>query len=118
MVNSPRALVFNADPVGHPIRSPSIRAAWESSGGGANAGRSAWGTDSYIPKRVHVRVLCVVRLFVGGVVRFVRGRARAPSCLLAPQCYCDRLFCRVCKAALTEVNGLMLGSYVAVNAEH
>ncbi|CAM9715197.1 unnamed protein product [Ectocarpus sp. 6 AP-2014] len=54
MVNSPRALVFNADPVGHPTRSPTLRAAWESNatnGGSAAAGRSAWGTDAYPAKR-------------------------------------------------------------------
>ncbi|CAM9888817.1 unnamed protein product [Ectocarpus fasciculatus] len=55
MVNSPRALVFNADPVGHPTRSPTVRAAWESDatngGRAAAAGRSAWGTDAYPAKR-------------------------------------------------------------------
>lgn len=51
MVNSPRALVFNADPVAHPVRSPSLRAAWESDADNGGRGRSAWGTDSYLAKR-------------------------------------------------------------------
>lgn len=49
MINSPRALVFNSDPIGHPSRSPTVRAAWESEGN-IGGGRSAWGTDIY-PKR-------------------------------------------------------------------
>eukprot|EP00752_Nemacystus_decipiens_P008058 g7202.t1 len=50
MINSPRALVFNSDPVGHPTRSPTVRAAWESEVN-ATGGRSAWGTDLYPAKR-------------------------------------------------------------------
>lgn len=50
MVNSPRALVFNADPIAHPPRSPSLRAAWEPDSNNGR-GRSAWGTDSYLAKR-------------------------------------------------------------------
>ncbi|CAM9326034.1 unnamed protein product, partial [Scytosiphon promiscuus] len=46
MVNSPRALVFNADRIAHPARSPTLRAAWESDANNGR-GRSAWGTDSY-----------------------------------------------------------------------
>lgn len=52
MINSPRAMVFNSDPIGHPTRSPTLRAAWESemnTGGGGC--RSAWGTDIYPAKR-------------------------------------------------------------------
>eukprot|EP00903_Cladosiphon_okamuranus_P008526 g8186.t1 len=50
MINSPRALVFNSDPIGHPIRSPTMRAAWESEMN-TGGGRSAWGTDIYPVKR-------------------------------------------------------------------
>eukprot|EP00904_Undaria_pinnatifida_P012731 jgi/Undpi1/8589/HiC_scaffold_25.g11054.m1 len=47
MVNSPRALVFNSDPVGHPTRSPASEnhRVWQRSGGeGGRQGLSSSGS--------------------------------------------------------------------------
>lgn len=96
MVNSPRALVFNADPVGHPIRSPSLRAAWESTGGGGG-GRSAWGTDVYPAKRgplVCVCLLCACKM-KGGVCAC--GSVRLYVCIIYMcVCVCLCLYVDVC----------------------